>query len=153
MDKWSCLGLFDMFRAGWGCLGQHHAFWFKASFLLFYRESNQLPEHLNCCYINNVYNYTCPITQAEDSTEALAWYNYSLTFLLRSDPEHESLAKLQRNRASCYLNLQQLDKVQPETVLKIRLRRPRSCDYNFQGAIASNHCIHQPMHTAKSMEM
>ncbi|XP_022089919.1 testis-expressed protein 11-like isoform X2 [Acanthaster planci] len=46
----------------------------------------------------------------DDNAEALAWYNCSLTLLTRSDPKHESLAKLQRNRASCYLNLQQLDK-------------------------------------------
>ncbi|XP_038049263.1 testis-expressed protein 11-like [Patiria miniata] len=44
-----------------------------------------------------------------DNAEALAWYSYSLTLLKQADSNHESLAKLQRNRASCFLNLQQPD--------------------------------------------
>ncbi|KAK3535745.1 hypothetical protein QTP70_020982, partial [Hemibagrus guttatus] len=41
--------------------------------------------------------------------EALQWYNYSLSFYKAGELD-QNLAKLQRNRASCFLNLQQLDK-------------------------------------------
>ncbi|XP_048087587.1 testis-expressed protein 11 isoform X1 [Alosa alosa] len=47
--------------------------------------------------------------EAKNYTEALQWYDYSLSFYKRGqlDP---NLAKLQRNRTSCFLNLQQLEK-------------------------------------------
>ncbi|KAL2077216.1 hypothetical protein ACEWY4_026720 [Coilia grayii] len=47
--------------------------------------------------------------EAKNYSEALQWYDYSLSFYKRGqlDP---NLAKLQRNRASCFLNLQQLEK-------------------------------------------
>lgn len=43
-------------------------------------------------------------------SEALQWYSYSLSFFKGGlvDP---NLAKLQRNRASCFLQLKQLEKV------------------------------------------
>lgn len=48
--------------------------------------------------------------QARDYSEALQWYNYSLSFFKagQMDPNY---AKLQRNRASCFLQLKQLEKV------------------------------------------
>ncbi|XP_063046708.1 testis-expressed protein 11 [Engraulis encrasicolus] len=47
--------------------------------------------------------------EAKNFCEALQWYDYSLSFYKRGqlDP---NLAKLQRNRASCFLNMQQLEK-------------------------------------------
>ncbi|TSQ81015.1 Testis-expressed protein 11 [Bagarius yarrelli] len=41
--------------------------------------------------------------------EALQWYNYSLSFHKAGELD-QNLAKLQRNRASCFLYLQQIDK-------------------------------------------
>ena len=48
--------------------------------------------------------------QARDYSEALQWYNYSLSFFKagQMDPNY---AKLQRNRASCFLQLKQQEKV------------------------------------------
>lgn len=50
------------------------------------------------------------LPQGKRYSEALQWYNYSLSFFKGGlvDP---NLAKLQRNRASCFLQLKQLDKV------------------------------------------
>uniref|UniRef100_A0AAY4E955 Protein ZIP4 homolog n=1 Tax=Denticeps clupeoides TaxID=299321 RepID=A0AAY4E955_9TELE len=47
--------------------------------------------------------------EAKNYSEALQWYNYSLSFYKggQLDP---NLAKLQRNRASCFIHLQQLDR-------------------------------------------
>uniref|UniRef100_A0AAY4E931 Protein ZIP4 homolog n=1 Tax=Denticeps clupeoides TaxID=299321 RepID=A0AAY4E931_9TELE len=47
--------------------------------------------------------------KAKNYSEALQWYNYSLSFYKggQLDP---NLAKLQRNRASCFIHLQQLDR-------------------------------------------
>ncbi|XP_048461361.1 testis-expressed protein 11-like [Rhincodon typus] len=47
--------------------------------------------------------------EVQNYTEALQWYNYSLSFF--SDGQlDQNLARLQRNRASCYLRLNQLEK-------------------------------------------
>lgn len=48
--------------------------------------------------------------QARNYSEALRWYNYSLSFFKAGQME-PNLAKLQRNRASCFLQLKQLEKV------------------------------------------
>lgn len=48
--------------------------------------------------------------QATDYSEALQWYNYSLSFFKAGQME-PNYAKLQRNRASCFLQLKQLEKV------------------------------------------
>ena len=54
--------------------------------------------------------------QAGDNADALIWYNYSLKLFTspgnNADIEDtENFAKLQRNRASCFLNLEQLEEV------------------------------------------
>ncbi|KAJ8015681.1 hypothetical protein DPEC_G00028630 [Dallia pectoralis] len=61
--------------------------------------------------------------EAERFSEALQWYNYSLSFYTagQMDP---NLAKLQRNRASCFLRLQQLDKA------KEAIKEAKRCDPN-----------------------
>ncbi|XP_041846510.1 testis-expressed protein 11 isoform X2 [Melanotaenia boesemani] len=47
--------------------------------------------------------------EASNYSEALQWYNYSLSFFKAGHME-PNLAKLQRNRASCFLQLKQLEK-------------------------------------------
>ncbi|KPP69795.1 hypothetical protein Z043_111425 [Scleropages formosus] len=47
--------------------------------------------------------------EAKNYTEALQWYNYSLSFFPAGQMD-QNLAKLQRNRALCFLQLQQLEK-------------------------------------------
>uniref|UniRef100_UPI0037E95F5D testis-expressed protein 11 n=1 Tax=Semicossyphus pulcher TaxID=241346 RepID=UPI0037E95F5D len=47
--------------------------------------------------------------EAGNYSEALQWYNYSLSFFKGGQME-PNLAKLQRNRASCFLQLKQLEK-------------------------------------------
>ncbi|KAM7000011.1 testis-expressed protein 11 [Tautogolabrus adspersus] len=47
--------------------------------------------------------------EAKNYSEALQWYNYSLGFFKAGQMEPNS-AKLQRNRASCFLQLKQLEK-------------------------------------------
>uniref|UniRef100_H9GLX6 Protein ZIP4 homolog n=1 Tax=Anolis carolinensis TaxID=28377 RepID=H9GLX6_ANOCA len=43
-------------------------------------------------------------------SEALQWYNYSLGFYSSGQMDHQNLAKLHRNMAACYLQLQDHDK-------------------------------------------
>uniref|UniRef100_A0A3P8X9W7 Protein ZIP4 homolog n=1 Tax=Esox lucius TaxID=8010 RepID=A0A3P8X9W7_ESOLU len=61
--------------------------------------------------------------QAESFSEALQWYSYSLSFYKAGQME-PNLAKLQRNRASCFLRLQQLDKA------KEAIKEAKRCDPN-----------------------
>lgn len=48
--------------------------------------------------------------QAKRFSDALQWYNYSLSFFKAGEIQ-PNLAKLQRNRSSCFLQLKQLEKV------------------------------------------
>ena len=60
--------------------------------------------------------YLCLLHQEKTFSDALDWYNYSLS-LFRSgggdvgDVGEENLAKLHRNRANCHIGLQQLSQV------------------------------------------
>ncbi|XP_054453956.1 testis-expressed protein 11 [Anoplopoma fimbria] len=54
-------------------------------------------------------------------SEALQWYNYSLSFFKAGQMEPNS-AKLQRNRASCFLHLKQLEKA------KEAIKEAERCD-------------------------
>lgn len=71
------------------------------------------------------------LPQDKRYSEALQWYNYSLSFFKGGlvDP---NLAKLQRNRASCFLQLKQLEKVRWHDALQLLgacwkcVRRPLS---------------------------
>ncbi|XP_051931178.1 testis-expressed protein 11 [Hippocampus zosterae] len=47
--------------------------------------------------------------EATDYSEALQWYNYSLSFFQARDTD-SNLAKLQRNRTFCFMQLKQLEK-------------------------------------------
>ncbi|KAM3613457.1 uncharacterized protein V6R79_026464 [Siganus canaliculatus] len=59
--------------------------------------------------------------EARNYSEALQWYNYSLSFFKAGQIEPNS-AKLQRNRASCFLQLQQLEKA------KEAIKEAERCD-------------------------
>ncbi|KAG7329167.1 hypothetical protein KOW79_007341 [Hemibagrus wyckioides] len=61
--------------------------------------------------------------EAKNYNDALQWYNYSLSFYKTGEVD-QNLAKLQRNRASCFLNLQQLDKA------KDAISEALKCDSN-----------------------
>ncbi|XP_071801273.1 testis-expressed protein 11-like [Asterias amurensis] len=60
-----------------------------------------------------------------DSANALEWYNQSLALLKGTEIETENLAKLQRNRASCLLNLQQIEQAR-EAVKEAETQDPMS---------------------------
>ncbi|XP_069027812.1 testis-expressed protein 11 [Embiotoca jacksoni] len=59
--------------------------------------------------------------EAGNYSEALQWYNYSLSFFKAGQME-PNLAKLQRNRASCFLQLKQLEKA------KEAIKEAERCD-------------------------
>ncbi|CAB1454019.1 unnamed protein product [Pleuronectes platessa] len=59
--------------------------------------------------------------EARNYSEALQWYNYSLSFFKGGQME-PNLSKLQRNRASCYLQLKQLEKA------KEAIKEAERCD-------------------------
>ncbi|XP_030595753.1 testis-expressed protein 11 isoform X2 [Archocentrus centrarchus] len=59
--------------------------------------------------------------EARNYSEALQWYNYSLSFVKGGQME-PTLAKLQRNRASCFLQLKQLEKA------KEAIKEAQRCD-------------------------
>nr|XP_057909179.1 testis-expressed protein 11 [Doryrhamphus excisus]XP_057909188.1 testis-expressed protein 11 [Doryrhamphus excisus] len=59
--------------------------------------------------------------ESADYTEALQWYNYSLSFFKAGEMDSD-LAKLQRNRASCFLHLKQLEKA------KEAIKEAERCD-------------------------
>ncbi|KAL5009458.1 hypothetical protein ScPMuIL_011763 [Solemya velum] len=58
----------------------------------------------------------------QEFQDALDWYNYSLSLFSHTEKLDKNLAKLQRNRASCYLSLQQIDKA------KEAIREAETCD-------------------------
>ncbi|TNM99155.1 hypothetical protein fugu_013719 [Takifugu bimaculatus] len=66
------------------------------------------PQALTCLHLM-LWDKACKYFEARNYSEALQWYNYSLSFFQAGqlDP---NLAKLQRNRASCFLQLKQLEK-------------------------------------------
>uniref|UniRef100_A0A8K9UHR2 Protein ZIP4 homolog n=1 Tax=Oncorhynchus mykiss TaxID=8022 RepID=A0A8K9UHR2_ONCMY len=63
------------------------------------------------------------VVVTKNFSEALQWYNYSLSFYKAGQME-PNLAKLQRNRASCLLQLEQLDKA------KEAIKEAERCDPN-----------------------
>ncbi|KAH0630775.1 hypothetical protein JD844_003968 [Phrynosoma platyrhinos] len=50
--------------------------------------------------------------EAKSYSEALQWYNYSLSFYSSGQVDYQNLAKLHRNMAACYLHLKEHDKAQ-----------------------------------------
>ncbi|XP_074924529.1 testis-expressed protein 11 [Chelonoidis abingdonii] len=66
------------------------------------------PETLNRLHII-LWDRAAKSYEAKNYSEALQWYNYSLSFY-SSGQIDQNLAKLQRNMASCYFHLKQLEK-------------------------------------------
>ncbi|XP_065267173.1 testis-expressed protein 11 [Emys orbicularis] len=66
------------------------------------------PETLNRLHII-LWDRAAKSYEAKNYSEALQWYNYSLSFF-SSGQIDQNLAKLQRNMASCYFHLKQLEK-------------------------------------------
>uniref|UniRef100_K1R9X1 Protein ZIP4 homolog n=1 Tax=Magallana gigas TaxID=29159 RepID=K1R9X1_MAGGI len=62
--------------------------------------------------------------------EALDWYNYSLSLYSREESGDQNLARLHRNRATCYLNLGQMDKA-TESVNEAKKLDPSSINILF----------------------
>ncbi|XP_032052327.1 testis-expressed protein 11 [Aythya fuligula] len=61
--------------------------------------------------------------EAKNYSEALHWYNYSVSFYTPGQID-QNLAKLQRNMASCYLHLKEVDKA------KEAVKEAERCDPN-----------------------
>ncbi|XP_057705745.1 testis-expressed protein 11 isoform X5 [Corythoichthys intestinalis] len=67
--------------------------------------------------------------QAANYSEALQWYNYSLRFFLTGEMD-SNMAKLQRNRASCFMHLKQLENAKA-AIKDAELCEPGSMDTQF----------------------
>ncbi|KAJ0049869.1 hypothetical protein NL108_005144, partial [Boleophthalmus pectinirostris] len=71
--------------------------------------SNQLtPQALSTLHVL-LWDKAAKHFEVQNFSEALQWYNYSLSFF-KAGQTDTTLAKLQRNRASCFLHLKQLEK-------------------------------------------
>ncbi|XP_009708642.1 PREDICTED: testis-expressed sequence 11 protein, partial [Cariama cristata] len=73
-----------------------------------YTGKQLLPEALNRLHII-LWDRAAKHYEAKSYSEALQWYNYSVSFYTPGQID-QNLAKLQRNMASCYLHLKQVDK-------------------------------------------
>uniref|UniRef100_A0A3Q3VUP4 Protein ZIP4 homolog n=1 Tax=Mola mola TaxID=94237 RepID=A0A3Q3VUP4_MOLML len=78
------------------------------------------PQALTCLHVM-LWDKASKHFEARDYSEALQWYNYSLSFFKAGQME-PNLAKLQRNRASCFLQLKQLEKA------KDAIKEAHRCD-------------------------
>ncbi|KAM4886402.1 testis-expressed protein 11 [Sylvia borin] len=73
-----------------------------------YTGKQLLPEALNQLHII-LWDRAAKHYEEKNYSEALHWYNYSVSFYTPGQID-QNLAKLQRNMASCYLHLKQVDK-------------------------------------------
>ncbi|XP_021261753.1 testis-expressed protein 11 isoform X7 [Numida meleagris] len=79
-----------------------------------YTGKQLLPETLNRLHII-LWDRAAKHYEAKSYSEALNWYNYSVSFYTPGQID-QNLAKLQRNMASCYLHLKQIDKNDQQVV-------------------------------------
>ncbi|KAM9373742.1 testis-expressed protein 11 [Phaethornis superciliosus] len=79
-----------------------------------YTGKQLLPEALNHLHII-LWDRAAKHYEAKNYSEALHWYNYSVSFYIPGQVD-QNLAKLQRNIASCYLHLKQVDKNEQRVV-------------------------------------
>ncbi|XP_074456758.1 testis-expressed protein 11 isoform X2 [Larus michahellis] len=79
-----------------------------------YTGKQLLPEALNRLHII-LWDRAAKHYEAKSYSEALHWYNYSVSFYTPGQID-QNLAKLQRNMASCYLHLKQIDKNEQQVV-------------------------------------
>ncbi|XP_032847719.2 testis-expressed protein 11 isoform X2 [Tyto alba] len=87
-----------------------------------YTGKQLLPESLNQLHII-LWDTAAKHYEAKNYSEALHWYNYSISFYTPGQID-QNLAKLQRNMASCYLHLKQVDKA------KEAVKEAERCDPN-----------------------
>ncbi|XP_010076951.1 PREDICTED: testis-expressed sequence 11 protein, partial [Pterocles gutturalis] len=87
-----------------------------------YTGKQLLPEALNQLHII-LWDRAAKHYEAKSYSEALHWYNYSVSFYTPGQID-QNLAKLQRNMASCYLHLKQVDKA------KEAAKEAERCDPN-----------------------
>uniref|UniRef100_A0A8V0Z828 Protein ZIP4 homolog n=1 Tax=Gallus gallus TaxID=9031 RepID=A0A8V0Z828_CHICK len=87
-----------------------------------YTGKQLLPETLNRLHII-LWDTAAKHYEAKSYSEALHWYNYSVSFYTPGQID-QNLAKLQRNMASCYLHLKQIDKA------KEAVKEAERCDPN-----------------------
>ncbi|XP_072732677.1 testis-expressed protein 11 isoform X2 [Ciconia boyciana] len=87
-----------------------------------YTGKQLLPEALNQLHII-LWDRAAKHYEAKSYSEALHWYKYSVSFYTPGQID-QNLAKLQRNMASCYLHLKQVDKA------KEAIKEAERCDPN-----------------------
>nr|XP_054497718.1 testis-expressed protein 11 [Agelaius phoeniceus] len=87
-----------------------------------YTGKQLLPEALNQLHII-LWDRAAKHYEEKSYSEALHWYNYSVSFYTPGQID-QNLAKLQRNMASCYLHLKQIDKA------KEAVKQAERCDPN-----------------------
>ncbi|KFQ24280.1 Testis-expressed sequence 11 protein, partial [Mesitornis unicolor] len=87
-----------------------------------YTGKQLLPEALNRLHLI-LWDRAARHYEAKSYSEALQWYNYSVSFYTPGQID-QNLAKLQRNIASCYLHLKQVDKA------KEAVKEAERCDPN-----------------------
>ncbi|NWH79539.1 TEX11 protein, partial [Piaya cayana] len=87
-----------------------------------YTGKQLLPEALNKLHII-LWDRAAKHYETKSYSEALHWYNYSASFYTPGQID-QNLAKLQRNMASCYLHLKQVDKA------KEAVKEAERCDPN-----------------------
>ncbi|NXN22409.1 TEX11 protein, partial [Nycticryphes semicollaris] len=97
-----------------------------------YTRKQLLPEALNRLHIV-LWDRAAQHYEAKSYSEALHWYNYSVSFYTPGQID-QNLAKLQRNMASCYLNLKQIDKA------KEAVKEAERCDPN---SIFTKFCVYK----------
>uniref|UniRef100_A0A8C6JNZ4 Protein ZIP4 homolog n=1 Tax=Melopsittacus undulatus TaxID=13146 RepID=A0A8C6JNZ4_MELUD len=88
----------------------------------YYTGKQLLPEALDRLHII-LWDVAAKHYEAKSYSEALHWYNYSASFYTPGQID-QNLAKLQRNMASCYLHLKQVDKA------KEAVKEAKRCDPN-----------------------
>ncbi|NXV09733.1 TEX11 protein, partial [Cettia cetti] len=87
-----------------------------------YTGKQLLPEALNQLHII-LWDRAAKHYEEKNYSEALHWYNYSVSFYTPGQID-QNLAKLQRNMASCYLHLKEVDKA------KEAVKQAQRCDPN-----------------------
>ncbi|XP_069667438.1 testis-expressed protein 11 isoform X3 [Haliaeetus albicilla] len=97
-----------------------------------YTGKQLLPEALNQLHII-LWDRAAKHYEAKSYSEALHWYNYSVSFYTPGQID-QNLAKLQRNMASCYLHLKQVDKA------KEAVKEAERCDPN---SIFTKFCVYK----------
>ncbi|XP_066058590.1 testis-expressed protein 11 isoform X2 [Chamaea fasciata] len=97
-----------------------------------YTGKQLLPETLNRLHII-LWDRAAKHYEEKNYSEALHWYNYSVSFYTPGQID-QNLAKLQRNMASCYLHLKQVDKA------KEAVKQAERCDPN---SIFTKFCVYK----------